>query len=104
MKYQRRVYFYTTKAVKDELEEWFGRPRPVDINFIKKALRGVRVLMLHLKQNRVTVLHRGARTDRPLPRRAQDEILKAFREKGYNFLVSILPRVGRSSAELRVFR
>lgn len=92
-------------ARKGVLEDWFDIPRPLDIRTIKEAIRGARAVIVHLRRKRVTILHRGARRDRPLPSIVQKEILRALVEKGHGFLVGLMPKVGkRSRAELRVIR
>jgi hypothetical protein len=95
-------YFERGKGVGDiSLEEFFG-PKPLDLRIIRRAFRGARAVMIHLSRNRVTKLALGARRDKRLPPIAEEHVLRAFREKGYNFIVKLLPRVGRSSAQLRV--
>jgi hypothetical protein len=92
---------YYERGKSTELEDFFG-PRPLDVGRIRKAFRGARAIMIHLSRNRVTKLALGARQDKRLPPIAEEHVLRAFREKGYNFIVKLLPRVGRSSAQLRV--
>jgi hypothetical protein len=92
-----------SERYKSDLDDFFG-PQPIDTDLIRSALRGAVAVMVHLSKGRVTKLDRGARQDRRLPPSAEEHVLRAFQEKGYNFLVGLLPKVGRSSAQLRVIR
>jgi hypothetical protein len=61
--------------------------------------------MIFPKRDRVTVLYRGQRVDKPLDPFTAEEVLRAFEEKGYGYLTNLLPKTGkRRKARLRVFR
>ena len=80
-----------------ELDKWF-EPRPLNEALIRQALRGATDVVIH-QDGRVMVHKRGQRVDRPLHPIVQAEIQRARAE---GVLLSLLPRVGRNSANLRV--
>ena len=85
-----------------DLEDWFG-PRPIDERYIRRVLRGALDVMIFPKRKRVTVLYRGQRRDKPLNSSATEQVLRAFEERGYGYLTSLLPKTGkRRKARLRV--
>jgi len=85
-----------------DLDEWFGA-RPIDERYIRKILRGALDVMIFPKRKRVTVLYRGQRKDKPLTSLGTEQVLRAFEEKGYGYITSLLPKTGkRRKARLRV--
>lgn len=81
------------------LDKWFG-PRPLNEGLVREALRGATDVMIHAS-GRVMILKRGQRADLPVPPVVASEILRALDE---GKLPSLLPRVGKNSANLRRLR
>lgn len=81
------------------LDKFFG-PRPLNEGLVREALKGATDVMFIRtgRTVRVSVRRRGQRADSPLNSVAQAEVLRADREGA---LIKLLPRVGRSSANLR---
>jgi hypothetical protein len=82
------------------LDEFFG-PRPLNEDLIEAALKGTLDVMVRPGEGRVSVLKRGQRVDEQLAAHVAAEVIRAYNE---NALMSLLPRRGRSSANLRVFK
>jgi hypothetical protein len=82
------------------LDEFFG-PRPLNEDLIDATLKGALDVMVRPGEGRVSVLKHGQRVDTQLAAHAAAEIIRAYNE---NALMDLLPRRGRNSANLRVFR
>jgi len=82
------------------LDELFG-PRPLNEGLIEAALKGALDVMVRPEEGRVSVLKRGQRVDTQLAAHVAAEVIRAYNE---NALMPLLPRRGKSSANLRVFR
>ena len=82
------------------LDEWFG-PRPLHEGLVREALRGALDVTIHPYRDkyRVMVRKRGQRVSSPVTPRTAREVLRAYEE---GELLTLLPKRGKSSAELRI--
>jgi hypothetical protein len=91
----------TSKSVKkmNILDAFFG-PRPLNEGLVREALKGATDVIIH-PCGRVMVLKRGQRADMPVSPVVAAEVLRALDE---GKLLGLLPRAGKSSANLRIRR
>ena len=84
----------------NELDSFLG-PRPLNEALVRDFLRGATDIIFHTKTGRVMVHKRGQRVDSPVPPCVAEEIRRARAE---GVLGSLLPRVGKNSANVRIRR